>query len=138
MNSRLLRKNTVLTLKLLKRKRGNKQAFLPGHEDRGVGNFKAESENYQQLSPLDLHAPDFLPLPHGIQTERRDENSMQQVRDEKLLKEVFKMQQEQIQRMVSSQHQLATVMTSSQPEVLKFKGDPMDYKMFIMAFDARV
>ena len=112
--------------------------FLPGHEDRGVDNFKAESENYQQLSPLDPHAPEFLPLPHGIKTERRDENSMQQVRDEKLLKEVFKMQQEQIQRMVSSQHQLATVMTLPQPEVPKFKGDPMDYKTFIMAFDARV
>ena len=25
--------------------------FLPCHEDRGVDNFKAESENYQQLSP---------------------------------------------------------------------------------------
>ena len=112
--------------------------FLPGHEDRGVDNFKAESENCQQLSPLDPHAPEFLPLPHGIKTERNDENSMHQLRDEELLKEVFQMQQEQIQRMLSSHHQLATAMTIPQPDVPKFKGDPMDYKTFMMAFDARV
>lgn len=40
--------------------------------------------------------------------------------------------------MVSSQHQLATAMTLPQPEVPKFKGDPMEYKTFIMAFDVSV
>ena len=65
--------------------------FLPGYENRGVDNFKTESENFQQLSPLDPHASEFLPP--GIKTERRDENSMQQIRDKELLKEVFKMQQ---------------------------------------------
>ena len=112
--------------------------FMPSHETHGVDHVKREGETYHQLSPLDPQAPEFLPLPHEIKTERRDENSMQQLRDEELMKEVFKMQQEQIQRMVSSQHQLATAITLPQPEIPKFKGDPMDYKTFIMAFDARV
>ena len=67
-----------------------------------------------------------------IKTERRD------VCDKEVLKEVLKMQQEQIQRMVSLQHQLVTAMTLPQPEVPKFKGNPMDYKTFIVAFDAHV
>lgn len=40
--------------------------------------------------------------------------------------------------MISSQQQLATAVTLPQPEVPKFSGDPMKYKTFIMAFDARI
>ena len=40
--------------------------------------------------------------------------------------------------MISSQQQLATAVTLPQPEVLKFSGDLMEYKTFIMAFDARI
>ena len=113
-------------------------AFLPSHENYSVNCAKTESETHQQPFPLEPHVPEFFPLPQEIKTERRDEISTQQLRDEELLKEVFKMQQEQILQMVSSQHQLATAMTLPQPEVPKFKGDPMEYKTFIMAFDARV
>ena len=55
-----------------------------------------------------------------------------------MLKEVFKIQHEQIQGMVASQNQLATAITLPEPEVRKFKGDPMEFKTFLMAFDARV
>ena len=60
------------------------------------------------------------------------------ISDEEILKEVFKIQHDQIQRMISSQHELATTITLPRPEVPKFKGDPMEYKIFIMAFDACV
>ena len=55
-----------------------------------------------------------------------------------MLKEVFKIQHEQIQGMVASQNQLATAIALPEPEVQKFKGDPMEFKTFLMAFDARV
>ena len=55
-----------------------------------------------------------------------------------MLKEVFKIQHEQIQGMVASQNQLATAIALPEPEVQKFKGDPMEFKTFLMAFDAPV
>ena len=58
--------------------------------------------------------------------------------ENEMLKEVFKIQHEQIQGMVASQNQLATAIALLEPEVQKFKGDPMELKTFLMAFDARV
>ena len=55
-----------------------------------------------------------------------------------ILKEVFKIQHKQIQGLVASQYQLATVIALPEPEVRKFKGDPMEFKTFLMAFDARI
>ena len=55
-----------------------------------------------------------------------------------MLREVLKIQHEQIQGMVASQNQLATAIALPEPEVQKFKGDPMEFKTFLMAFDARV
>jgi len=40
--------------------------------------------------------------------------------------------------MVASQNQLAAEIALPEPEVRKFKGDPMEFKTFLMAFDARV
>ena len=38
--------------------------------------------------------------------------------------------------MFATQNQIATVITLPQPKVPKFKGDTMDFKSFLMAFDS--
>lgn len=40
--------------------------------------------------------------------------------------------------MIATHQQLAAAMTLPQPEVHKFKGDPIEYGTFIMAFKARI
>lgn len=55
-----------------------------------------------------------------------------------MLKEVFKTQHKKIQGMVASQNHLATAIALPEPEVRKFKVDPIKFKTFLMVFDARV
>lgn len=57
---------------------------------------------------------------------------------EKSFKEVMAMQRQQNEQMIATHQQLAAVMTLPQPEVHKFKGDPIKYGTFIMAFKARI
>ena len=53
--------------------------------------------------------------------------------DSGILQYMMAMQQKQNQHMVTSQQQLAAIMTLPQPQVPKFNGDPIEYKTFIMA-----
>ena len=57
---------------------------------------------------------------------------------EKSFKEVMAMQRQQNEQMIATHQQLAAAMTLPQPEVHKFKGDPIKYGTFIMALNARI
>ena len=98
---------------------------------------RIEKKEPQQLNPAapEFHYRAFL---GEIKGEIKPETPSTQKSDEELLKEVFKIQQDQIQNMISSQQQLATAVTLPQPEEPKFGGDPMKYKTFIMAFDVQI
>ena len=48
------------------------------------------------------------------------------------------MQRQQNEQMIATHQQLAAAMTLPQPEVHKFKGDPIKYRTFIVAFKARI
>ena len=93
---------------------------------------KIEKETRQVSSPF------YRAFTGEIKTEIKKETPSAQKSEEELLNEVFELQQAQIQSMVSSQQQLATAVSLPQPEVPKFTGNPMNYKTFIMAFDARI
>ena len=91
-------------------------------------------------SHLHQATPDFYyrAVLDEIKTEIKVEAESSQRSDEEVLKEIFKVQCEQLQSMISSQKQLATALTLLQPEVPKFSGDPAKYKTFIIPFDARI
>ena len=93
---------------------------------------KTEKET-RQVSP-----PFYCAFPGEIKTEIKEETPRPPKSEEELLKEVFELRHAQIQSMVSSQQQLATAVTLPQPEVPRFSGNPMKYKTFIKAFDARI
>ena len=82
-------------------------------------------------------SPEFYyrAVPDEVKTKVKEEAHSSQRSDEELLKEIFIVQYEQLQAMISSQKQLATAVTLPQPEVPKFGGDPTKYKTFIIAFD---
>ena len=106
-----------------------------------LAGVKPELERKErEPQPLNPAAPEFRyrAFPGEIKREIKEETPNVQKSDEELLKEVFKIQQSQIENMISSQQQLATAVTLPQPEVPKFSGDPMKYKTFIMTFDARI
>lgn len=86
-----------------------------------------ECKEHRTSSPLNPDALELFPLLDGIKNKIANESSKT---DEELLKE--------IQQMISSQHKFATAITLAQPEVPKLKGDPMEFKTFVMAFDACV
>ena len=48
------------------------------------------------------------------------------------------LQQRQNEQIAYTHQQITAAMTLPQPEVPKFKGDPIEYKMFTRAFDARI
>ena len=58
----------------------------------------------------------------------------------KSFKEVMVMQRQQNEQVIATHQQLAAAMTLPQPEVHKFKGDPIKYKYgtFIMAFNVPI
>ena len=70
-------------------------------------------------SHLHRASPEFYyrAVPYEVKTEVKEEANSLQRNDEDLLKEIFKVQYEQLQTMTSSQEQLATAVTLSQPEV---------------------
>ena len=107
--------------------------------DDGLRHFKREDTPRPIPSPLDPTSElCYRAFPGEIKTEIKRETPSAQKTEEELMKEVFQLQHAQIQSMVSSQQQLATAVTLPQPEVPKFTGNPMKYKTFIMAFDARI
>ena len=113
--------------------------LLPSASIDGLRHFKREDAARPIPSPLDPTSELYYrAFPGEINTEIKRETPNAQKTEEELMKEVFQLQHAQIQSMVSSQRQLATAVTLPQPEVPKFTGNPMKYKTFIMAFDARI
>ena len=107
----------------------------------GRPRVKTESETRHVASPLNPASEFYLAFPGEIKTETKREDSDKapsQTDEEEILKEVFKFQHEQIQQMITSQRQLATAISLPQPEIPNFNGDPMEFKTFVMAFDARI
>ena len=50
----------------------------------------------------------------------------------------YMLQQRNNEAMVAANFQLAVAMSLPKVEVSRFKGDPMKYKLFVKAFDARI
>ena len=50
----------------------------------------------------------------------------------------YMLQQRDNEAMVAANFQLAAAMSLPKVEVLRFKGDPMEYKSFVKAFDTRI
>ena len=57
---------------------------------------------------------------------------------ERTLQNVMALQREQNETIIATHQQLAAAMTLPQPTISKFKGDPTEYKTFMMSFDARI
>ena len=57
---------------------------------------------------------------------------------EQTLSSLMTTQLEQHKQMISSHREMATAMRLPQPKVPTFKGDVIEYKAFIMAFDSRI
>lgn len=75
-------------------------------------------------------------VPQGITAPADDPYRLEP--HERSFKEVMAMQRQQNEQMIATHQQLAAAMTLPQPEVHKFKGDPIEYGTFIMAFKARI
>ena len=130
-------------LSLPERKRSpvdRRPPLLTSESTGGSPHVKTERETRQVPSPFLNPSSDlyYRAIPGDIKTEIKRETPSAQETEEELMKEVFKLQHAQIQSMVSSQQQLAIAVTLPQPEVPRFSGNPMQYKTFIMAFDARI
>ena len=130
-------------LSLPERKRSpvdRRPPLLTSESTGGSPHVKTERETRQVPSPFLNPSSDlyYRAIPGEIKTEIKRETPSAQETEEELMKEVFKLQHAQIQSMVSSQQQLAIAVTLPQPEVPRFSGNPMQYKTFIMAFDARI
>lgn len=85
--------------------------------------------NGTSSTPYTGHA---LETPHGI----HGVQSPQLV--ERTFQSVIELQQKQNETIIATQQQLTAAMTLPQPTITKFKGDPIEYKTFIMAFDAHI
>ena len=116
--------------------RKHEQPSIPGNFPIRSTSIKTEREK-GELSPLNSEKPESYYRAFSAETKKEDVTHLTNMENE-MLKEVFKIQHEQIQGMVASQNQLATAIALPEPEVQKFKGDPMEFKTFLMAFDARV
>ena len=101
-----------------------KRANHPGLETSPSGIIRGKAN--PGTSHLHRASPEFYyrAVPYEVKTEVKEEGDSSQRSDEDLLKEIFKVQYEQLQTMISSQKQLATAVTLPQPEVPKFSGDP--------------
>ena len=102
----------------------------------GLAGVKSELEHKErEHQPFNPKAPEFHyhAFPDGIKKDVHSSNN-----ETEILKDAFRIQQEQIQGMFASQNQIATAFTLPQLEVAKFHGNPMEFKTLIMAFDARV
>ena len=110
----------------------------PVNTPRGPIGIKLERQESQRESrPLNPEASEFHYRAFPVKVKREDVAHSTN-REDEILKEMFKVHQEQIQAMFTSQKQMATAITLPQPEVPKFKGDPMDLNTFLMVFDSRI
>ena len=57
---------------------------------------------------------------------------------ERTFKSIIELQQNQNETIIATHQQLTAAMTLPKPPITKFKGDPIEYNTFIMAFDARI
>ena len=103
----------------------------------GIKSERGEIERESRRRPLNPEASEFYYRAFPVEVKKEDVAHSTN-REDEILKEIFRVQQEQIQGMFASQNQIATAITLPQPEVPKFKGDPMDFKTFLMAFDTRI
>lgn len=116
--------------------RKHEQPSIPGNSPIRSTGVKVKREE-REFSPLNPEKSEFDYHAFPAETKKEDVTHLTNMENE-MLKEVFKIQHEQIQGMVASQHHLATAIALPEPEVRKFKGDPLEFKTFLMAFDARV
>ena len=106
--------------------RKHEQPSIPGNFSIRSTSIKTEREK-GELSPLNSQKPESYYRAFSAETKKEDVTHLTNMENE-MLKEVFKIQHEQIQGMVASQNQLATAIALPEPEVQKFKGDPMEFK----------
>ena len=116
--------------------RKHEQPSIPGNSPICSTGVKVKREE-REFSPFNPEKSEFYYHAFPAETKKEDVTHLTNTENE-MLKEVFKIQHEQIQGMVASQHHLATAIALTEPEVRKFKGDPSEFKTFLMAFDARV
>ena len=116
--------------------RKHEQPSIHGNSPIRSTGVKVKREE-REFSPLNSEKSEFYYHAFPAETKKEDVTHLTNTENE-MLKEVFKIQHEQIQGMVASQHHLATAIAIPEPEVRKFKGDPLEFKTFLMAFDARV
>ena len=116
--------------------RKHEQPSIPGNSPIRSTGVKVKRQE-REFSPFNPEKSEFYYHAFPAETKKEDVTHLTNMENE-MLKEVFKIQHEQIQGMVASQHHLATAIALPEPEVRKFKGDPLEFKTFLMAFDARV
>jgi hypothetical protein len=57
---------------------------------------------------------------------------------ESVLESMMLLQQRQTETLISTHQQLTASMTLPQPSINVFKGDPLEYRTFVMSFDTRI
>ena len=107
---------------------------------------------HEKLFPLNGRAPEFHPrkpakpistsnINSGLKTTNEiydDESTLTTQLTEHALNSIISLQQRQTETVISTHQQLTAAMTLPQPSIPKFRGDPMEYKIFVMSFDARI
>ena len=82
------------------------------------------------------------PTGHGPETPEQISHGVSEVQSPRLAERTFQsvieLQQKQNETIIATHQQLTAAMTLPQPTITKFKGDPIGYKTFVMAFDARI
>ena len=93
----------------------------------------AAFKNGTSSTPYNVHGPkNSEEIGHGI-----SEIQLPQF-VERTFKSVIELQQKQNEAIIATHQLLTAAMTLPQPTITKFKGDPIEYNTFIMAFDARI
>lgn len=93
----------------------------------------AAFKNGTSSTPYNVHGPkNSEEIGHGI-----SEIQLPQL-VERTFKSVIELQQKQNEAIIATHQQLTAAMTLPQPTITKFKGDPIEYNTFIMAFDASI
>ena len=107
-----------------------------------------------KTSPPNPNAEEFIPaafkngtsstpyIVHGPKNSEEIGHGISEIQSPQLVERTFKsvreLQQKQNEAIIATHQRLTTAMTLPQPTITKFKGDPIEYNTFIMAFDARI
>ena len=79
---------------------------------------------------------------HGSKNSKEIAHGISEIQSPQLVERTFQsvieLQQRQNETIIATHQQLTAAMTLPQPTITKFKGDPIEYNTFIMAFDARI